>query len=277
MIAQPSLPQAQQWFTAQGADIPSQSKHEHLGACVPYNATLSGIVTIDALVQLHNMPDMIFTGVEAVVAGGDGVSSSETIKMRIASTGFVGLDCTNNMITCAAVFRLTLDTSMAPFDGYYMIQLRGSLQLASGLTVPDPSKVCVKAHSTTCLDQLGFSSVLRVKDLTPTSCCRSRPVFPMARQSITQPAKQSSLRIRPCEHRVPCLDSLIFGLSFFEFPHPTPTCSGRGTMKFPWSYTEAFFLSSLPLRPVSGIWTPKIATIQHSKVSFASYDMPYDE
>ncbi len=37
-------------------------------------------------------------------------------------------------------------------------------------------------------------------------------------------------------------------------------------MGFPWSYTESFFLSSLPLLPVSGIWTPKIKTVQHSQV-----------
>ena len=37
--------QAQQWFTANGNDIVTQSKHQHLGACVPYNATVSGKLT----------------------------------------------------------------------------------------------------------------------------------------------------------------------------------------------------------------------------------------
>ena len=37
--------QTQQWFTAKDDDIVTQSKHQHLGACVPYNATVSGKLT----------------------------------------------------------------------------------------------------------------------------------------------------------------------------------------------------------------------------------------
>lgn len=51
--------EAQQWWTDAGeeADIEHTSRHFHIGACMPYGQTVSGVVTIDVLTQLHNNQD----------------------------------------------------------------------------------------------------------------------------------------------------------------------------------------------------------------------------
>ena len=52
---------------------------------------------------------------------------------------------------------------------------------------------------------------------------------------------------------------------------------GRGTMKFPWSYTESFITSPIPIVPVKGVWNVSVKTAQHSRAaqvtnSFVSLD-----
>lgn len=50
--------QSQAWWTDPGTDLDSQSKHVHLGACVPLahlGGTVSDTLTVDVLIQLHNL------------------------------------------------------------------------------------------------------------------------------------------------------------------------------------------------------------------------------
>jgi len=113
--------EAQQWFTPFNGDIRVNSKHTHIGACVPVNQTISGILTIDVLAQLHNMPDQQLGEIHATLIVQSGT------KIQAATTNRISLDCTQNLYACSAVYRLSIDTTLSPFDGYYSIQLIGTL------------------------------------------------------------------------------------------------------------------------------------------------------
>jgi hypothetical protein len=67
--------------------VPSQ------GACVPFNQTVSGTLTLDVLVQLHNQDDRELPALTSVCTIDSG-------KLPLGSITGINLDCRNNLKAC---------------------------------------------------------------------------------------------------------------------------------------------------------------------------------
>lgn len=129
--------EAQQWWTNAGDDIDSQSQHFHLGGCMPYNQTLTGIVTIDVLFQIHNHPDHVlrevFLAAPARVNPEGGPSVDTTIS-KLGSTGPLDFSCPPEASrTCMRAFRIELDSSLVPSDCVAPLRLRADVRVRPGV------------------------------------------------------------------------------------------------------------------------------------------------
>jgi len=216
--------EAQQWFTGPSKDIVTQSKHTHIGACVPsINSSISGVLVLDVLAQLHMMNDHVLDELHAeLVLGSSKVPLGEELR--------VNMDCTapDQQLYCMRVYRLQLDTTRAIYDGVNSIKIFADLRNTHPQTQRDPA-----------LGQ-GFGS--NTAFAFPVTLKNGKPANPT-------PAGPAATRLM-----------------------------ARGTMSFPWSYTEVFWYGALPTQPVSGLWTtPLVQSVQHSKAAevtgtFASLD-----
>ncbi|PNH08892.1 hypothetical protein TSOC_004533 [Tetrabaena socialis] len=130
--------EAQQWWTDAGADVQSESRHFHLSACTPYNQTLSGMVTIDVLMQLHNNNDHIVKEIyflSPMPYNASGIVTN-TDNHKIGSTGLIDWGCPRPNLTCMQSFRIQVDTSLVPLDCVAPLRLRADTGLAPGV-LPD--------------------------------------------------------------------------------------------------------------------------------------------
>ncbi|KXZ49511.1 hypothetical protein GPECTOR_21g737 [Gonium pectorale] len=126
--------EAQLWWTDAGHDIHTESRHFHLGACMPYNQTLKGVVTIDVLFQLHQNNEYVLREIYFLAPLPYNASGiiTDTTNHKIGSTGNVSWGCPAPNSTCMQVFRIQVNTSLVPYDCVAPLRVRAESVLAEG-------------------------------------------------------------------------------------------------------------------------------------------------
>lgn len=114
--------EAQWWFTNLGSDIDSQSKHLHLGACVPFGRSINGNFTVHILAQLHLVDDRYLDTV-SIMAWVPDLQKTITIGRDMTRWQCYGI---NN---CKKVYSITADTSYIGYNGRMSFTIIGVLQL----------------------------------------------------------------------------------------------------------------------------------------------------
>ncbi|KAG2446610.1 hypothetical protein HYH02_008595 [Chlamydomonas schloesseri] len=127
--------ESQLWWTDAGHNISieAESRHFHIGGCIPYNQTLSGKVTFDILAQLHNNQDHIIKEIYFLAplpSNATGIIL-DTSNHKIGTTGPIKFGCSQP--TCMDVYRIEVDTSLIPQDCTSALRLRAETALADGV------------------------------------------------------------------------------------------------------------------------------------------------
>ncbi|EFJ49819.1 hypothetical protein VOLCADRAFT_104270 [Volvox carteri f. nagariensis] len=166
--------EAQQWWTDAGLNVSSDSRHFHLGACMPYNQTLSGFVVFDILAQLHYNPDYLMREIYFLAplpSNSTGIVT-DTTNHRIGSTGIIDWSCPEANVTCMRVFRITVDTRLVPQDCVAPLRLRADTALLPGI-VPDLSL----GRGYQQVPELSFMAQVRYSNGKPACPTRVAPDF----------------------------------------------------------------------------------------------------
>ncbi len=236
--------EAQSWWRPTTPGTGSDQGHGHFGACVPQDQTLSGRVTIDWVVKLHDNPGRIR---DIVAEAATDVASSSGTAVVFNNSDTTAYKCSTS--TCTYVIPTTFNTANVAVDGLQELQyrmrikqpdgttmrpaLRFVARLANGKTLDDYSKRSLNAygwHGSSTDNNVGpLYSYVRWHSRLPTTVSglwTFNVSFAGDEKHLSNNITHYSIRVDPDFHASPPNNGVIFVDSDTMCPFPGRGCDG---------------------------------------------------
>jgi hypothetical protein len=115
--------EAQAWWTTTPGAAGTSFGHLHVGACMPYKQPVSGVVTINVRIIMHDNPgEFLYL---------NPVLKTDTQELSLEKNfSLQGLTCPD--ATCEAWATVSIDTRQSDFDGFQEIRIRSYVDEPDG-------------------------------------------------------------------------------------------------------------------------------------------------
>jgi hypothetical protein len=115
--------EAQAWWTTTPGGGGTDFGHLHVGACMPYKQPVSGVVTFDVRIMMHDNPGSFFYLNPVLKTDGQELSLAHNDSLQ-------GMTCPDG--TCEAWTTVSVDTRLSDFDGIQEIRIRAYVDEPDG-------------------------------------------------------------------------------------------------------------------------------------------------
>lgn len=116
--------ESQAWWMQTPGKTGTDFGHLHVGSCVPYKQVVSGVLTFDVRLIMHNNPGS-FDYLNPVLK-----TDSQELSLPHVTAGVQGMTCPTG--TCERHVTLSVDTRLSNYDGVQEIRIRTYVRESDG-------------------------------------------------------------------------------------------------------------------------------------------------